>query len=509
MVMDPIHHSAATMQVLNNLPLDILPSILSHLVDRRDRYSCALVNKTFNRVTTPLLYRKLDSRILSNTTLSHPFETLLIRPDLAQYVRHVTETGAVLRMLHVRYPNITEDTLRALSLCANIYSLTWVDDDSFSSSDSPLLGLLPVLRSLPLRELTIRTHSDLGEHLWNELIQLNGLRRLSIWCMAGPPAPLQTRVAQEGTTLTHLELGVSVFTTSTMDLFMHLQLLQELRLKGTPVSALASILVRLPNLHTFDVEYLMASPTSPFRHEFSSLSHSGPYPRLRKLIIRTNTSDPMGIEMLFPWVHTLLPHTSLESFHLHAFTSSSSGRVYIPETFIQDLACVHGSVLKEFLVDDSFVTLDDVQTLCTAFPRLENLSCALASPDVVSIAQAVSGARVLKQLKLQVQWTSSRGTTNIDASTGSPSTMLQSRRLRSNHTPYAARISSKRLSACPLFTADDARALMVNSPLLNLVEVNTEHYLGKWILKGRRREPGLVQVVENISLPPVNWSKWY
>lgn len=179
---------------------------------------------------------------------------------------------------------------------------------------------------------------------------------------------------------------------------MHLQLLQELRLKGTPVSALASILVRLPNLHTFDVEYLMASPTSPFRHEFSSLSHSGPYPRLRKLIIRTNTSDPMGIEMLFPWVHTLLPHTSLESFHLHAFTSSSSGRVYIPETFIQDLARVHGSVLKEFLVDDSFVTLDDVQTLCMAFPRLENLSCALASPDVVGGGQLIPAGGLLTGL---------------------------------------------------------------------------------------------------------------
>ncbi|KAL4266103.1 F-box domain-containing protein [Pleurotus pulmonarius] len=498
------------MQVLNNLPLDILPSILSHLVDRRDCYSCTLVNKTFNRATTPILYRKLDSRVLSNTTLSHPFETLLIRPDLAQYVRHVTETGAVLRMLHVRYPNITEDTLRALSLCANIHSLTWVDDDSFSSSESPLLGLLPVLRSLPLRELTIRTHSDLGEHLWNELMQLNGLRRISIWCMAGPPAPLQTQVARVATTLTHLELGVSVFTSSTMDLFMHLYLLQELRLKGTPVSALASILVRLPNLHTFDVEYLMASPTSPLRHEFSSQGHTAPCPRLRKLIVRTNTSDPMGIEMLFPWIHTLLPRPSLESFHLHAFTSSSSGRVDIPKTFILDLARVHGSALKEFLVEDCFVALDDVQTLCKVFPRLENLSCALATPDVVSIAQSLSGARVLKRLKLQVQWTSSRGAADIDTSTNLPLTMSQSRRLRSSHIPYAARTPPKRLSRYPLFTADDARTLVVNSPLLNLVEVNTEHYLGKWILKDdRKRESGLVQVVEDISLPPVNWSKWY
>lgn len=55
--------------------------------------------------------------------------------------------------------------------------------------------------------------------------------------------------------------------------------------------------------------------------------------------------------------------------------------------------------------------------------------------------------------------------------------MSQSKRLRGSHIPYAAKTSPKRLSTCPLFTADDARTLMVNSPLLNFVEVNTEHYL--------------------------------
>ncbi len=89
----------------------------------------------------------------------------------------------------------------------------------------------------------------------------------------------------------------------------------------------------------------------------------------------------------------------------------------------------------------------------------------------------MSGARVLKRLKLQVQWTSSRGSANIDTSTNLPLTMSQSRRIRSSHIPYAARTPPKRLSPYPLFTADDARTLVVNSPLLNLVEVNTEHYL--------------------------------
>ena len=46
-----------------DLPLDILQPILAHLSDRRDWHACTLVDKEFNEVATPLLYRKLDSRV--------------------------------------------------------------------------------------------------------------------------------------------------------------------------------------------------------------------------------------------------------------------------------------------------------------------------------------------------------------------------------------------------------------------------------------------------------------
>lgn len=120
-----------------DLPLDILPPILEQLSDRKDWHACALVNKIFNRIANPLLYRTLDSRVISTVSIfiilslakfisgparlfaevycqwllyhpaiepstdnifrqsliHHPSTTLLKRPDLAQYVRHVTETG--------------------------------------------------------------------------------------------------------------------------------------------------------------------------------------------------------------------------------------------------------------------------------------------------------------------------------------------------------------------------------------------------------------------------------
>lgn len=51
-----------------DLPFDVLAPVLSQLSDSRDWHACALVNKTFCRVATPLLYRTLDSRIISKAS---------------------------------------------------------------------------------------------------------------------------------------------------------------------------------------------------------------------------------------------------------------------------------------------------------------------------------------------------------------------------------------------------------------------------------------------------------
>ena len=104
----PLSPLKAFRSPFQDLPFDVLPPVLAQLSDSRDWHACALVNKTFCRVATPLLYRTLDSRIISKvmsgfhsftslttfqTLVHHPSSTLLQRPQLALYVRHVTETG--------------------------------------------------------------------------------------------------------------------------------------------------------------------------------------------------------------------------------------------------------------------------------------------------------------------------------------------------------------------------------------------------------------------------------
>jgi hypothetical protein len=105
------------------------------------------------------------------------------------------------------YPGITQEALTALRLCQHLESFTWMDD-SFTGGRI-LLYFLDVIRTLPLKELIIRSSCDLGEDAWIQLNKLTGLRKVVIWCMDGPPRVLQGWAENLGETLTHLNLGVS------------------------------------------------------------------------------------------------------------------------------------------------------------------------------------------------------------------------------------------------------------------------------------------------------------
>ncbi|KAJ7125235.1 hypothetical protein C8R44DRAFT_840362 [Mycena epipterygia] len=387
------------MSSMQDLPLDLVRPILEQLTDRRDWNSCALVNKNFNRVAIPLLYSVLDSRVVSKTLVYHPSSTLNQRPELAQYVRHVTETGTVHRGLRPRYPNITEDTLHALSLCTNLRSMTWIDDFRFPESDSFFLSFISVVRKHPLRSLTIRTHSDLGEEAWAQLTTLTGLRKISIWCLEGPPYLLGNGWAERlRNTLTHLELGVSAFTYPCSELLSQLPLLQDIRLKGAPSNAIPTMLTFLPNLRSLDTEYLASGPSNA-----RLVLNQDKMAVLRHLTVRTSSIDIMGPLKLWVWIKTILPRPGLETFKLHAFTLHM-GHTRIPQAFILDLALMQGDTLKHFIAGDAELTLPDLECLCHKFPKLETLVCRVVAPDVNTIAAAVAKATNLKTIRLQVHW---------------------------------------------------------------------------------------------------------
>ncbi|KAF9471681.1 hypothetical protein BDN70DRAFT_926055 [Pholiota conissans] len=598
---------------LHSLPLDVLPSIFTQLADQRDWAAAALVSRAFNRHATPFLYRTLDSRVISKTFIHHPSTTLLARPELARYVRHVTETGAIHRGMLPHHPNITQHTIAALALCINLQSLTWIDDASsphtssspnasLTSSPSPsphtattvstttntkittLTPLLPLLlhtvRALPhrpLRELTIRTHNALGDEVWCMIGAMRGLVRVRVWCMEGPPRGVgmgTERGLEVGKTLRALELGVSSFGYAVVELLAQLPFLQDLRLKGTPASSIPQILALLPSLRTLDTEYMVFSggdksqsqhrghdrtltDTSLIQRNSENDNSSGP--ALQHLTVRTSAGDALGVQMMWTWIlDELVRQAGLETFRLHAYAYSSlsyvgfrrgSGSVpplhayasptttsnanansnsnsnptpnpntlqakeqdttpdalghgiAIPRCFLLDMAARHGTTLRAFAVSEARMALVDVRYACRVFERLEVFGCALSSPDVDSIMDAIAPAKYLHTLKLHVQWIKSDcddrdddyndgyDNTNIsdEDTTTSESNDDALPTANSNYNTNPRESDSKGSNWPPhpqneYFTLSDARRMM-HKTRLRFISIGHVQYMGKWVLR--------------------------
>ena len=110
--------------------------------------------------------------------------------------------------MHKNDPIFTGKVLKALRLCVNICSFSWVDDGNSSSPDV-FESFLDVLVAHRPRELTMRSYSDLGERIWEKLNGITGLHKVVVWCMEGKPRILQDWAEHLSDSLTSLELGVS------------------------------------------------------------------------------------------------------------------------------------------------------------------------------------------------------------------------------------------------------------------------------------------------------------
>ena len=105
-------------------------------------------------------------------------------------------------------PRMAQEITTALSLCTNLVSVTWEDNDK--AAEAAFMPFLGVLRTLPLKELTIRTLYDVGVRAWTLLNSMTGLRRLSVCLLEldNLSRVLQGWAAQLGPTLRYPELGV-------------------------------------------------------------------------------------------------------------------------------------------------------------------------------------------------------------------------------------------------------------------------------------------------------------
>lgn len=298
------------------------------------------------------------------------------------------------------WSDLTQDVLKVLALCTSLKSLTWSDD-----SQSRGYALVAFLKALPapLEELNIRTHNDPAQEVWDEVHKLTGLKKVTIWCMEGPPRVLQGWSERLGPTLTTLELGrcAGVPPTILVAVMMHLPHITSLRLKGASSAAITSVVPLLPKLETLDTEYLPSLGRS-------RPSPSSVFPQLRSLTIRASSGDYEGPEKLWKWILSLVPGPtpSLEVFNLHSFIMNvmGKGRVMVPGQFVGGLCRLHGETLKAVDMGDAHVLLRDIQALGEMCPKMEILVCGVVIRKLEEVKQAIASASNLRSLTLQADW---------------------------------------------------------------------------------------------------------
>ncbi|KAJ3858663.1 hypothetical protein EV359DRAFT_75829 [Lentinula novae-zelandiae] len=461
---------------LLDLPFDLIHPIIEYLTDRTDWKSCCLVSKSFNKVATPLLYRTLDSRIIHNTNdlntiLYHPATTLLSKPSLALHVRHLTETGAVHRAHLPRYATITDDALKALALCTNLHSFTWMDDTMYGIVRGNATEGVSNNNGLPLRSLTIRTHSDLGTSVWDSLNTLSGLTRVSVWSMDGPPRVLQGGWSIVlGPTLEELELGrcAGVPPTILITVISQLPLLRNLRLKGVASNAILNLLTYLPILDSLDVEYLPSQTRLSARDQARLIM----LPSLKTLTVRSNSRiDAFDPLKMYDWVRLLASKEDASSYNTFSFRDL--GQTLIPRGFILDLARSHSASLKRWETAEAGVMMmGDVECLCVSFPRLEVLDCAVGLEDVNSIYYAIRSAHNLTTLKLHIQWFPSSASAES----------------RSSHY---VRVASRNYGASPDADSKDS--------ILRTIAVGGVLYRGNWLVSSSNPEEVEFVVASNVK----------
>jgi len=255
-----------------------------------------------------------------------------------------------------------------------------------------------------------------------------------------------------------------------------LPLLKDLRLKGAPATAIPTIISFLPNLQSLDTEYLLSGSGSyQSRRSLQAPSNidsdeDSSCPVLRQLTVRTSSMDSFGPQKLWTWIRDLVPQAGLETFRLRAFTIN--GNTGIPRMFILDLAAVHGTTLKHFLVGEAQLTLQDIECLCSKFPKLETLICSTSSPDVASIGEAISGAKNLTTLRLQTQLI----------------------------------LTMRGFEKGPKFTLEDARDMMLRdeNSKLRVIAIANMQYKGKWVLE-EVDEPEALKFVVSADVAEDKW----
>ncbi|KAF9026810.1 hypothetical protein BDZ89DRAFT_987670 [Hymenopellis radicata] len=382
-----------------DLPLDILPVILSHIEHPRHLFHTCLVNRSFYQIAAPQLYRRIaiySWHKQGKTKAIQLFKTLSEHPNLSQYVNQL-EIRDFPKGLSSDTDDISNSVIKALGNCINLTACSWTRDGSLNSE------ILQVLHRLPyLEKLEINGH-DQGNYNPRHLSSFTHLKTISIIMpSASVIATFPTWFAVTGHSLTSLTLICKSSTLITEEI-------------------LAGISKYLCNLDYF---YITGCPKITHSGIWSVLSHNETGIRGLGLEGLSSRFDMNALAQLCsksPVLHTLRSVTLTVHHHLplkdwtesvlsllassplEVFQIYSTGAVFeSPPTaqFWRNIVSSHGSRLTRFSVHRMLIGLDSIEDICRRCTRLEQLFIVVEHESLKDLCGILSLAQSLKVLHI-------------------------------------------------------------------------------------------------------------
>ncbi|PCH36837.1 hypothetical protein WOLCODRAFT_109224 [Wolfiporia cocos MD-104 SS10] len=380
-----------------DLPLELLPLVVQHVVRPSHLARICLVNKSWYEFTVPLLYQRVFVYAWHREgkfRVVKLFHTLAECPHLAQHVHHLEIRDFPKALPSSDYEEVLDVCLRGLGNCIHLRTCTWTRHGSLTDKVLHALCLC-----VDLQELEING-SHHGYYNPSMLPRLAKLRRLSLIMPSSEVIETLPRwVKITGGTLRHLTLlcksSPLVHDGVLECIAPSLINLQQLYLVGCPKATHQGVLAILAasscGLQALGMEGLSSTfNMTLFSKECTRL---GTLNRLRSITLTVDAHHSPSWEAD---VLSLLAPAPLERFHI----STVGGDVgpALSEDFCAAIVKAHGKRLRRFSVHRMRMSLASVDIICAQCPRLEQLFVVIQQQALEHLGPILAKAYALREV---------------------------------------------------------------------------------------------------------------
>ncbi|KAF9806125.1 hypothetical protein IEO21_08807 [Rhodonia placenta] len=382
-----------------DLPLELLPLIIQHLVRPSHIAAVCLVNRTFYDFMISHLYKRVFVYAWhkeAKLRVIKLFTTLAEHPHLAQHVDQLEIRDFPKALNAADYETVENTCLVGIRNCRNLRVCTWTRDGSLTTN------ILEALQQCPaLQELEINGHNEGNYKPWL-LTKFHNLRRISlIMPSASVIETLPTWMQHTGITLRHLSLicktGTVVNDGLLESLVPFLPNLEHLYfvncVKVTDRGLVALLSQNVIGLRGLGLEGV--SPNFDMREFSQTCTRSGTMNRLQSitLTVSAHLSPTWEVDVV-----ELLKPAPLERFHV----STTGGIVgnTLNDAFCAQIVDIHGSRLRRFSVHRMRMSVAAIEDICRRCVQLEQLFIVVDQHKLEAIGPALALARNLRSVHI-------------------------------------------------------------------------------------------------------------